>query len=678
MLYLKKNTGFTGVIGPFLDNEDGYTAETGLSLTQADIRISKNGSAFAQKNESTDPTHNELGWYFVALDDTDTNTSGQLMLHVNKPGALPVWAEFTVLPANVYDSIIGGTDTLESDIVRINGELTSGNNATLNLKKLNIINNNGDALVAVSTNGDGNGIKAVGSGAGSGLFAQSGNTGVGYNAGIMAVGNERLGSFGIYARGGGELGDAPGICAEGGSLGAPGIEAIGSAFSAGIRAKGGATGGAGIWLEGGDFHGPGAYITAYTGSDGGYGVKIVGLNNAGMSVEAVGTNSNGIEALGKYGAGVLFKSLISGEGILAIGGECAGDGIKAVGTSEFFSAHGIYAEGSSANGSGLYVIGKGTGSGIKAEVAYPGTGSAVYAYAPTGHGIHAASSYGDGIHGDAGSNPDSAGIHGKGFTYTPNAGIRGSGGGGTNMQSGPGIAAISPNITSGGLYNGGDGILVVGGSTIEGAGGVGIRITGGISEIGEDHGQAIKITSTGDAIHIQSGSPGSRCINIEGNEPNQSGIRISMTQYGSKGIDIGASNGVGVKVSATDAVDARGSANGVIIEGGFGYGAFIKGSGENFAVVSIVKDYGNGVGLNIQGSVGSKDISAKEFDNIPTLSTTVDGVSIEKIYEYNMAMANGKYKIDYPNPGDVTFYERNGETGLFTVHVTPTGRTRVE
>ena len=38
------------------------------------------------------------------------------MAHIT--GALPVWDEFNVLPANVYDSLVGGTDYLDTSLVQ--------------------------------------------------------------------------------------------------------------------------------------------------------------------------------------------------------------------------------------------------------------------------------------------------------------------------------------------------------------------------------------------------------------------------------------------------------------------------------------------------------------------------------------------------------------------------------
>lgn len=125
MVWLKQSTAATVKIGPFLDDTDGKTAETALTISQADVRLSKNGGNMAQKNESSSCTHDELGYYDCAIDTTDTNTLGRLQLMVTESGALPVWHEFMVLPANVYDSLVGGSDYLQADAVEISGDSTA-------------------------------------------------------------------------------------------------------------------------------------------------------------------------------------------------------------------------------------------------------------------------------------------------------------------------------------------------------------------------------------------------------------------------------------------------------------------------------------------------------------------------------------------------------------------------
>lgn len=115
MRILRQSTSVDVPIGPFVDETDGRTAETALTLTQPDIRLKKNGGAWAQKNAAQTLSHEENGNYEVTLDATDTNTLGLLRLHVNEAGALPVWENFLVITANAFDSLCS-TDLFQADV----------------------------------------------------------------------------------------------------------------------------------------------------------------------------------------------------------------------------------------------------------------------------------------------------------------------------------------------------------------------------------------------------------------------------------------------------------------------------------------------------------------------------------------------------------------------------------
>jgi hypothetical protein len=114
MIPLKQSTAATIPFGPFVDAADGFTAETSLTISQADIRLSKNGGAYAQTNNATGATHLENGYYSIPLNTTDTNTLGRLRVSVAESGARPVSHDFQVLAANVYDSLYGGTSFLRT------------------------------------------------------------------------------------------------------------------------------------------------------------------------------------------------------------------------------------------------------------------------------------------------------------------------------------------------------------------------------------------------------------------------------------------------------------------------------------------------------------------------------------------------------------------------------------
>jgi hypothetical protein len=129
--WLKQSTAVDVLLGPFVDDTDGKTTEEALTLSQADLHLSKNGAASAQKNDATAATHRYGGNYMVDLDATDTNTLGQLRLMCKESGALPVIADFMVVPAESYDALIAGTDTLSADVTAISGDTTAADNLEL-------------------------------------------------------------------------------------------------------------------------------------------------------------------------------------------------------------------------------------------------------------------------------------------------------------------------------------------------------------------------------------------------------------------------------------------------------------------------------------------------------------------------------------------------------------------
>jgi len=111
MKYLKAGTAATILMGPAVDKTDGVTAETALTPT---VYLSKNGAGQGARSSATAITHDARGYYLVAIDATDTDTPGRLRaLFSDDATHLPVWEDYTVLPAQVYDSIIAGTDKLD-------------------------------------------------------------------------------------------------------------------------------------------------------------------------------------------------------------------------------------------------------------------------------------------------------------------------------------------------------------------------------------------------------------------------------------------------------------------------------------------------------------------------------------------------------------------------------------
>jgi hypothetical protein len=285
MRYLRQSTAVDVPVGPFVDSTDGFTAETALGLVQADVRLKKGTNAWAQKTSATAPVHEENGYYEVALDTTDTGTLGHLRLAVNKTGALPVWEDFMVMPANVWDSLFG-TDILQVDAREINGALLNGNNADVSLRSLNITNSVGTALTCASTGGNGHGLSASGNGTGAGLRAVAGATG----AGITATGGATSGNGATVSAPTNGTGLA--IASQGASK--PGLSVYGNgAIARGIEVYGS---GAGMDVYGDT--GPGAKFYAGDGSTGGSGLEVSGSGNkSGLHVSGGPTDGHGIEAI---------------------------------------------------------------------------------------------------------------------------------------------------------------------------------------------------------------------------------------------------------------------------------------------------------------------------------------------------------------------------------------------
>ena len=123
MIFLKQSTSVVVNFGPFVDKTDGVSLETGLATAMDNattgIRLSKNGAAYADRGDATVPAYDAMGDYRVTLSTTDTGTLGVLrMVFEEAATTLPVWKEMMVVPANVYDSLVLGTDELTTDVVQ--------------------------------------------------------------------------------------------------------------------------------------------------------------------------------------------------------------------------------------------------------------------------------------------------------------------------------------------------------------------------------------------------------------------------------------------------------------------------------------------------------------------------------------------------------------------------------
>jgi hypothetical protein len=145
MRFLKQNTATRVTVGPFLDATDAKTPELALRAASEHITfvvddagvptlvIDAAATASAGNNDFVHITNDNAGYYDLELTAAQTNYVGRAALSVtwistSPLGAehLPVFHEFMIMPANVYDSFFG-TDVLYVDVQEINSAEVTGN-----------------------------------------------------------------------------------------------------------------------------------------------------------------------------------------------------------------------------------------------------------------------------------------------------------------------------------------------------------------------------------------------------------------------------------------------------------------------------------------------------------------------------------------------------------------------
>ena len=145
MRWVRQSSIITVKMGPFVDKTDGVTPRTALTPT---VKLAKNGGILTARNSVTAITHDADGYYAVELNATDTGTLGGLQaVSTDSANILPVYHELMVVPANIWDSMIGGTDLIQSDLTQITASAIAA--ANLSQSTLGIVPG---ACVSGSTN----------------------------------------------------------------------------------------------------------------------------------------------------------------------------------------------------------------------------------------------------------------------------------------------------------------------------------------------------------------------------------------------------------------------------------------------------------------------------------------------------------------------------------------------
>ncbi len=125
MLLLKQSTEVKVRIGCAVAIADGITPVTTLDLSAADEAelLKHNGAATVDISGAACAAIASCdGWYDLTLTTGHTDTLGLLTVAVNDDSlCLPIWHEFMVVPANVWDSLFG------SDRLQVHAaEITAG------------------------------------------------------------------------------------------------------------------------------------------------------------------------------------------------------------------------------------------------------------------------------------------------------------------------------------------------------------------------------------------------------------------------------------------------------------------------------------------------------------------------------------------------------------------------
>lgn len=210
-IYLKQSTASQEIpLGYFVDSTDGNTEETALTIANTDIKLHKAGATTLANKTSGGATHISNGIYYAVLDATDTDTLGSLIVFCHPTGALAVRAECVVLAANVYDSMIGGGDTLDVQVTGIGANVITA--TSIAADAITDAKVAADVTIASVTGAVGSVTGAVGSVTGSvGSVAAGGITAASFGAGAIdaaAIAADAIGASELAADAVAELADA--------------------------------------------------------------------------------------------------------------------------------------------------------------------------------------------------------------------------------------------------------------------------------------------------------------------------------------------------------------------------------------------------------------------------------------------------------------------------------------
>lgn len=150
-------------MGPFLDKTDGVTPEVAITVTACKLTfvVDDGGvptlildtapTASGGANDMVHITGDDAGYYDLEFAAADVNYFGRAKLAITDAAVhCPVFQEFMIVPANIYDAMFLGTDLLDVSMVQILGTAVS-TPATAGILDCNVKNIDNDAASASGT-----------------------------------------------------------------------------------------------------------------------------------------------------------------------------------------------------------------------------------------------------------------------------------------------------------------------------------------------------------------------------------------------------------------------------------------------------------------------------------------------------------------------------------------------
>lgn len=117
-MWAKQSTAATLIVGPILNS-------TGAEYTSAvigDLSISKNGGTLTAMASAATLTHIANGQYTLVTTTGNLDTLGRAQITCNKSTYQMPTVNLMVVPANVYDSMVLGTDALDVSAIQFAGQ----------------------------------------------------------------------------------------------------------------------------------------------------------------------------------------------------------------------------------------------------------------------------------------------------------------------------------------------------------------------------------------------------------------------------------------------------------------------------------------------------------------------------------------------------------------------------